>query len=179
MSVETEAQKKILDTMEAERQLKLGRALAKFITPFIWVNIVLTLGVWVLSPQYIQLLVYGILIVPVAAMLMLQHFFEVRGRSTLWAALYSMSVLFLLVTVPFFIPESSLAAAGLYGIILLEVGLLWGTRPLLFAAGISRRHPPDLPAQRLVTADHTHLFLAGAMVAGHYHRPDHKERLAA
>jgi signal transduction histidine kinase/DNA-binding response OmpR family regulator/HPt (histidine-containing phosphotransfer) domain-containing protein len=137
MPIETEAQKKILDAMEAERHLKLGRALARFMTPFIWLNIALALGVWMFSPQSIQLLIYGILVVPVAVMLMLQPTFEARGRSTLWAALLSLSVVSLLVTVPLFIPESTLAAAALYGIILLEVGLLWGTKPLLIAALIS------------------------------------------
>jgi signal transduction histidine kinase/CheY-like chemotaxis protein len=137
MLIETDLQKQTLDAMEAERRLKLGRGLAKSIYPLLWVNVALTLGVWLWEPHYIQFLWYAVLMAFFAGIAMLQPVFENQGRSNLWATLFSTYAIFLILSIPFFIPEASLAAAASYAILFLLVGLLSGTRSLLVGAGIS------------------------------------------
>lgn len=137
MVIESERQKKILDTIEAERRLKLGRTLAKSIYPFLWVNAVLAAGVWVWDHAYLQYLAYGILVIPSAVILMLQPVFEARGRSPLWAALFSMYTIFIILAIPFLIPETSIAVAASYPTIFLAIGLVSGRRLLLVGMLIS------------------------------------------
>ncbi len=137
MSIESEHQKKTLDAMEAERRLKLGRDLAKAIYPFVWVEVVLLLGAWLWNPQYIQFFWFAVLIAPNAIIAMLQPVFEVRGHSTLWATLFSMHVIFVILVIPILMPEALLGAVAAYAIIFLMVGLLSGIRLLLVGAGLS------------------------------------------
>ena len=137
MSIESEHKKKILDAMEAERRLKLGRDLAKYMHLIIWVNIVLILGFWLWNSEYTQFFWYAIFLVPYAIITMLQKTFEAMGRSTLWADLFSLYLISLVVTIPFFIPEMLLPVAVSYAVVLLMVGLLSGTRMLFVGAFIS------------------------------------------
>jgi signal transduction histidine kinase/DNA-binding response OmpR family regulator/HPt (histidine-containing phosphotransfer) domain-containing protein len=137
MSIETQPQKKVLDAMEAERRWNLGHNLAKSIYPLFWVNIVFALGVWLRNTQYVQFLWYGILLIPLALISTLRPLFETKGRSTLWAVLFSISVIFVIFAFPFLIPEASLVAAIAYTTVFLMVGMLLGLRWLLIGAGIS------------------------------------------
>jgi signal transduction histidine kinase/DNA-binding response OmpR family regulator len=137
MLIESEHQKNALDTMEAKRRLKLGRDLAKAIYPFVSVEVVLLLGMWLWTPQYIQFFWFAVLIAPNATIAMLQPVFEARGRSNLWATLFSMHVTFVILVIPILMPEALLGAVAAYAIIFLMVGLLSGTRLLLVGASLS------------------------------------------
>lgn len=131
MSIESEAQKKVLDAMETERRIKLGRNLAKTIYVIAFVNVALTLGVWLWNHQYTQFFWYAVLIIPAGTVARLQPVFEGKGRSSWWADLFSLYLIFLLLAIPFFIPETSLASAVVCAVIFMTVGLLSGTRLLL------------------------------------------------
>lgn len=135
MSVETKHQTKTLDAMEAARRVNLARDLAKPY-PATWVNVALTIALWIWQPKYTQFLLYGILIIPLGIIAMLQPVFEARERSTLWATLFSLYFIVVIVALPFFIPEAALTAAIGYTIIFLMVGLLLGRRQLLAGAFI-------------------------------------------
>ena len=134
---ESDAQRKALDALEAERRLRLGRNLAKSLYPLLWVNTGLTLSIWFWNPQYIQFLGYAILLIPASVLLMLQPAFEGRGFSSLWATSFSLYVILILLIVPFFVPEALLPATASYAIIFLMIGLLSGTRLLLIGAFLS------------------------------------------
>jgi len=137
MTIESEAQTKTLDAMEAERRLKLGRDLAKVLSPAIWINIALTMGVWLWNHHYIQFFWYAVLLVPAAIISMLGQVFEARKLSTFWANLFSMYIVLLLLAIPFFIPEVLLAAIASYALVCLIVGLLVGTKQLLIGVFVS------------------------------------------
>lgn len=136
MSVESEIQKKTLDAMESERRLRLGRSIAKAIYPFAWVNVAFNVIVWFWSRHNIQFFWYALLLIPAAIIPMLQPIFEARGRAVFWASLFSMYYLFLILAIPFFIPEVSLVAPATYAAVLFMVGLLSGTRQLFVGVGL-------------------------------------------
>lgn len=137
MLIENEQQKKALDSMENERRLKLGRELAKAITPFIWLNMALAMTVWLWNSDYIQFLGYAILLIPAAVLPAFQSIFERMGRAALWANFFSLYLIFLLIAIPFFVSEVLLASMVASAIIFFMVGLLSGTRQLLVVVGIS------------------------------------------
>ncbi len=137
ISIESEYQKKLLDGMETERRLNLGRNLAKSISPLLWVNVVLALSVWVWDHRYIQFFLYGLILIPFGVITSVQSVLSSHGRSTFWASLFSMYAVFLLLATSFLIRETLLAAAAAYALIFLMVGLLTGPRQLIIAAGIS------------------------------------------
>lgn len=137
MYVESESQKRALDAMEAERRLKLGRSLAKVIYLAAYVNVALTLGVWLWNYKYIQFFWYSLLIIPAVIIARLQSVFEAKGLAPLWADLFSLYLIFLLLAIPFFIPEASLASAVVCATVFVAVGLLSGTRLLLIGICLS------------------------------------------
>jgi signal transduction histidine kinase/CheY-like chemotaxis protein len=134
--METETRKKTLDAMEAERRLKLRRSLAKSVYLSLWIEVALVLGMWLWDTRYIQLLWCSMLLVPAATICTLQPVFESRRRSNLWARLFSFYIIFLLLTVPLFIPATLLATAAVYAIIFLMIGQLTSTRLILVATGL-------------------------------------------
>lgn len=137
MISESKDQEKELDFMDAQRRLKLGRDLARGMLLASGVNAVLVLTLWIWNPHYIQFFWYAGLLVVCMLMARLQRAFEAKGWFDRWAMLWGLYIIVLATLIPFFIHETVLAAVAAYPLVLLVIGLLLGTKQVLWGTGIS------------------------------------------
>lgn len=136
MSIESEHQKKVLDSIETERRLKIGRDMAKSISVLFSVNIVFVVAVWLLYPLYTQIFWYGVTLAPTIIIAMLQPVFEIRGRSTLWANLLSTYTLLVVCILPLLVPETLPALITGCAALLMMWSMLLGSRKSFWVAGL-------------------------------------------
>jgi len=135
MPIESEHHKKILDEIEAERRLKIGRDMAKAIFILFSVNTAFILVIWLFVPQHTQIFWYGVLLAPIAITAMLQPVFEAKGHSTLWANLFSIYTLLVVCTLPFLVPETLPALITGCASLLMMWSMLLGSRKSFWVAG--------------------------------------------